>query len=429
MNICGLIEYNDLSYWKLEIGGLLWLSPLALDLYSQPSRPIMTSTPRQTRIPFGTSFTNLPSPKPSTPFAQNSLKQDQSQRPNHKNRKALSKAHETCSLSQSTSLHLHQEKVPRQQALIVLPTITEEKENRQNGHQNSIISNAGSSNFDPSLAPLFCGPPSDEMTIVPPSGLTEMEERCMIEAYDIPNSPEDDGDADDEDCDAIIGRGVLVPAAVFLPDPSANANRDASSIKLVKIIEEGEEVHSTEIPERSHPIVKSLSTRSREAQLARIYETRPVTTSLLSFTDDTPMAVKRRVHPKRMWQARYGPVESDALRKESCERRRLLQSGLRFLPAFPPLSNEPNLLLFPRAGSLHQLHSPESNGSLEDYALGYVDLSFIRKSLYAFDLRMRTGTDLWSDEEVDGDQTSTSFDTSASGDQTFLDNISINQAD
>ncbi|CAG8747553.1 2593_t:CDS:2, partial [Acaulospora colombiana] len=241
----------------------------------------------------------------------NSLKQNQGQKLNQKNKKALSKAHETCSLDQPTSPLLQQEKVPSQQGLIVLPTITEEKENRQNDRQKPVISNTGSSNLftphwngsttkknsqraattspdeiiystsssystslssssgtsafsmdnDPALPHLFCGLPSDEMTIVPPSGLTEMEERRMIEASDISHSPEDDGDADDEeDCDAIIGRGMLVPAAVFLSNPSVGANRDASSIKLVKIIEEDEEVHSAEIPERSHPIVKSLST-------------------------------------------------------------------------------------------------------------------------------------------------------------------------
>ncbi|PVG01196.1 hypothetical protein CPB86DRAFT_781775 [Serendipita vermifera] len=411
----------------------------------------MTSISRQTRIPFGTSFTNLPTTQPSTSLVQNSSKQDHCQKANTKNRKTASKVRESCSADDSARLLPQPEKVPSQQAVIALPTIIEEKENLPNDYHKASVadtssnyvftphwhgsttkspqraitlssdeiiystsssyssspscssgSSAFSVNSDTSLGHVFCGPPLDELTIVPLPGLTEMEEKDMIEAYDISQSLEDDGDADDEgDLDAILGRGVLVPAPVFLAEPSLRSNDDLNPIKLTKVAEEDEEVQCTEIVESPHTTVKSLSARSREAQLARIYETRPLTPSLLSFTDDTPTAIKRRVHPKRMWQARYGPIESDALRKESCERRRLLRSGLRFLPAFPPLSNEQNILLFPRAGSLHQLHSPDSNGSLEDYALGYVDFSFIRKSLYAFDLRMRTGTDLWSDDEVD----------------------------
>jgi hypothetical protein len=410
----------------------------------------MTSVSRQTRVPFGTSFINLPSNKQSPTLALKPTKQNPGRKSNPKNRKAAPDVDEAC--SRDHSVVSSQEKIPSQPTLAALPTIIEEKENRLNdphtvpingasssrsfdhrsngfasrksfqrsasitsediiystslSYSSSPSSASGSSAFsldsEPSVGHAFSGPPLDAITVVPSSGLTEMEERRIIESHGLSQSLEDEGDADDEeDFDAIIGRGVIVPAPMFLPEPSIVSKRDKDPIKLVKPAEEDEEVQPTEIPDWPCPISKSLSTRSREAQLARIYETRPVTPSLLSFTDDTPRAMRRRVHLKRTWQARYGPMEPDALRKASYERSRLLRSGLRFLPAFPPMPHEQNVLLFPRAGNLHQLHSPESNGSLEDYALGYVDLSFIRKSLYAFDLRMRTGTDLWSDDEVD----------------------------
>jgi hypothetical protein len=135
---------------------------------------------------------------------------------------------------------------------------------------------------------------------------------------------------------------------------------------------------------------------SREMLMAKLVATRPVTPSLLSFTEFTSPSARRRVHTARVMRSRYGPPDSDALRRNCVERYRLLRSGVSF---DAPSSPGPKPFLFPRAGDLSQLRSLDSTAFVDDWHLGYVDLSFIQKTLFAFDMRMRVGCDLWAAEE------------------------------
>lgn len=80
------------------------------------------------------------------------------------------------------------------------------------------------------------------------------------------------------------------------------------------------------------------------------------------------------------------------------ERYRLLCSGVSPVLPPPPFAKPE---LFPRAGDFRKLHSPESHTGAfnDDWCLGYVDISFIQKTLFAFDMRMRIGSDMWEAEE------------------------------
>ncbi|KAG8865868.1 hypothetical protein FRC20_009334 [Serendipita sp. 405] len=160
------------------------------------------------------------------------------------------------------------------------------------------------------------------------------------------------------------------------------------------------------------PATRSLCDIQRDAMISRYLATKPITPSLLSFTDDTSRIARRRFHPLRLLKTRYTVPETDALRKRCIERRRLERVGL--LDRYSLMgdmeaevvhqrsSSSSNPYVFPRSGSLRHLRCPESNAWAEDWSLGYVDLSFIHKSLYSFDLRMRMGCvvgELWAEEE------------------------------
>ena len=157
-------------------------------------------------------------------------------------------------------------------------------------------------------------------------------------------------------------------------------------------------------PVKRKPVpVRTLSEISRERLLAKHIATKPYTPSLLSFTEDTTPAQRLRFHPDRFFKSRNMAPDTDALRKTSVERSRLVRVGFIFPSRSQAISDEReravNPYTFPRAGNLRHLRSVETNTWVEDWSLGYVNLGFIHKTLFAFDLRMRTGHDLWVEEE------------------------------
>ncbi|KAG8842360.1 hypothetical protein FRB91_004229 [Serendipita sp. 411] len=76
------------------------------------------------------------------------------------------------------------------------------------------------------------------------------------------------------------------------------------------------------------PAIRSLCDIQRDAMISRYLATKPITPSLLSFTDDTSRIARRRFHPLRLLKTRYTAQETDALRKRCIERRRLERVGL-----------------------------------------------------------------------------------------------------
>lgn len=143
----------------------------------------------------------------------------------------------------------------------------------------------------------------------------------------------------------------------------------------------------------------SLEEISRDLMLCKVMETRPLITSLLCLTDDTPAHARYRCHNERAARTKYPSPDPDSLRRESLERRRLLKHGYTFAPQPTPLLDMNKPELFPRAGDLFQLHCSTSSAIIDDWQLGNVAFYCIQKLLFSFDLRMRTRDWLWEDEE------------------------------
>ncbi|KAG8822517.1 hypothetical protein FRC17_009555 [Serendipita sp. 399] len=250
---------------------------------------------------------------------------------------------------------------------------------------------------------------------IPSSGLSEEEELEVIGPATV--------------CD--LSPVVSPTPPIFLSEPG-NAPRIVDYVLQLADEEEEEDVPSFDIvKKRKPPPSPSLSDIYRKSMICKLLATKPITPSLLSFTEETHCVSRRRYHPLRMFKTRYCAPESDTLRKMCLERRRLLRVGL----LDPPLSLHQhhyrhkedeygrregmgtlnrrggeggremaaaaNPYVFPRSGSLHHLRSPDSTAWAEDWGLGYVDLSFIHKSLFSFDLRMRMGRcgGLWAEDE------------------------------
>jgi len=247
------------------------------------------------------------------------------------------------------------------------------------------------------------------VSVIPLSGLSEEEELDVVGPRDLFDEEremeEEEHKATEEEVHLTPLRwATSISTPVFLPEPAK------SEIKVERIKKPSEEDRIEPLPSsiehvvRRKPapptevVVPPLLVQSREAQLSKIIATRPTTTSLLSFTDDTPHPPRRRRHPERSWRTRHVTSDRSLLRKSCVERRRLVRVGLLLPPPPPPRAPPPKYFLYPRAGSLRALRSDDSTACAEDFYLGYVDLSFIRKTLFAFDMRMRTGGDLWAEE-------------------------------
>jgi hypothetical protein len=239
------------------------------------------------------------------------------------------------------------------------------------------------------------------VSIIPSSGLSEEEELEVVGVGAFFGEEQGGVEAKDEGQLTYVRWAIPIPTPTFLPEPSK------SEIKI-EYIEKLNEEDMTEQPPPIQQFVRrkpvptdvpsSLMSSSREALISKVAATRPITTSLLSFTEDTSPHERQRQHPERLWRTRNATPDSDILRKACIERRRLVRAGLLLPLPSTPLPSPPKYFLYPRAGDLRALRSDESTACAEDFYLSYVDLSFIRKTLFAFDMRMRTGSDLWGDE-------------------------------
>ncbi|KIM30381.1 hypothetical protein M408DRAFT_327999 [Serendipita vermifera MAFF 305830] len=273
------------------------------------------------------------------------------------------------------------------------PADTQEPENCDSSSLDIIYSTSSSPSS--SLSSEDDIPSLGDISVIPSSGLSEEEELQVVGMADMFGEEESDNITS-------VQWGTSSSNHVFFPEPSKTTLKTE---KIIKLIEENppEQPPPTGHALRRKPVPlepPSLMTTSREALLSKLSATRPSTPSLLSFTPDTPAI--RRQYQERARKTRNITPDSDQLRKACVERRRLVRTGLLSdsLSASDSTTS-PKYFLYPRAGNLHALRSENSSACLEDYYLGYVDLSFIRKTLYAFDMRMRlgtVGTDLWSDE-------------------------------
>jgi hypothetical protein len=237
------------------------------------------------------------------------------------------------------------------------------------------------------------------VSLIPSSGLSEEEELEVVGSD--PFGKEKNETRTKEDAHLTYIRWTIpISAPIFLPEP-AKSEIKIGNVGEVILEEDAERLPPVQRSIKRKPVpteAPSLMATSREVLMSKLTVTRPTTTSLLAFTEDTSPNERRRQHPERVWRTRNATPDSDILRKSSVERRRLVRAGL--LPPLPstPRPSPPKYFLYPRAGDLRALRSDESTACAEDFYLGYVDLSFIRKTLFAFDMRMRTGSDLWGDE-------------------------------
>lgn len=240
----------------------------------------------------------------------------------------------------------------------------------------------------------------DNTSIIPHSGLSDEEEWRVIGSDNSIDTYDEGEDEPTEICQVVnpVRWAFPIPKPIFMTDPAIS--NKTTERKLQPIGEESLEPPSAQTPPQSQINTRDVEDFSQDVTSSKPCLNRPPIPSLLSFTDNTPPSDRHRVRPERFYRSRYGPADPDSLRKWSFERHKLERTtGFPIAMSTSNPSKE-NYALFPRAGNLLQLRKESHTSLFDDWCLSFVDLSVIRRSLYAFDLRMRTGSGLcWAEEE------------------------------